>query len=185
MDIDHARQRRCKRFVSVVHKANVLSLSDGLFRKAALTVAADYPDVSIEEQLVDSMLYRLIREPERYDVVVAPNLYGDILSDGAAALVGGLGLVSSANVGSSFVLAEPVHGSAPDIAGQGIANPMATILAAAQLLDGLGEGVAASLVRYAVHDVLAAGAPRTPDLGGTDGTAEVTQAVIASVTSGR
>ncbi len=185
MAFDQARQRNGKRLVTVVHKANVLSLSDGLFREAALAVAAEYPDVSVEEQLVDSMLYRLIREPERYDVVVAPNLYGDILSDGAAALVGGLGLVSSANVGDSFVLAEPVHGSAPDIAGKGIANPMATILAAAQLLDGLGEGVAAGQVRHAVHDVLAAGAPRTPDLGGTAGTAEVAQAVIASVTSGR
>ena len=161
----------------------MLSLSDGLFREAALTVAADYPDVIVEEQLVDSMLYRLIREPERYDVVVAPNLYGDILTDGAAALVGGLGLASSANVGSSFVLAEPVHGSAPDIAGQGIANPMATILAAAQLLDGLHENAAAAgcgCGPFRPRD-------RSPlrRIWAASTTAAVTQAVIASVTSGR
>ncbi len=167
--------------VTIVHKANVLSVTDGLFREAALAVAADYPDIPCEEQLVDSMIYRLIREPERYDVVVAPNLYGDIISDGAAALVGGLGLASSANVGDDFVLVEPVHGSAPDIAGQGIANPMATILAAAQLLDTLGEQHAASQVRAAVNDALADG-PHTPDLGGQATTVEVAQAVIDRVT---
>ncbi|MCL4833799.1 MAG: isocitrate/isopropylmalate dehydrogenase family protein, partial [Caldilineaceae bacterium] len=125
--------------VTIVHKANVLSVTDGLFREAALAVAAEFPDMPVEEQLVDSMAYRMILEPERYDVVVAPNLYGDILSDAGAALVGGLGLVPSANVGDGFVLAEPVHGSAPDIAGQGIANPIATIRAAALLLAHLGE----------------------------------------------
>ncbi len=166
-----------KGLVTIVHKANVLSVSDGLFREAALAVAAAYPDVAVEEQLVDSMLYRLIREPERYDVIVAPNLYGDLLSDAAAALVGGLGLAPSANVGDNFVLVEPVHGSAPDIAGQGIANPIAAIRAAAMLLDHLGEGDSAQSIREAVQGTLADG-PRTPDLGGMSTTEEVTAEVI-------
>jgi len=155
----------------------VLSHTDGLFRDSALAVAADYPDVSVEEQLVDSMIYRLIREPQRYDVVVAPNLYGDILSDAAAALVGGLGLAPSANVGEGFVIAEPVHGSAPDIAGKNIANPLATILASALLLTTLGHTAAAALIQQGVDAVLRTG-PWTPDLGGTATTDEVTQAVI-------
>ena len=163
--------------VTIVHKANVLSLTDGLFRASCLAVAREYPDVQVEEQIVDSMIYRLIREPERYDVVVAPNLYGDILSDAAAALVGGLGLASSANASDNFVLAEPVHGSAPDIAGRGIANPCATILAAAQLLDSLGEDLAAQRIRAAVHRTLADGV-LSADLGGGARTAEVTDAVI-------
>lgn len=169
--------------VTIVHKANVLSVTDGLFREAALAVAAQFPDVGVEEQLVDSMLYRMIREPQRYDVVVAPNLYGDLLSDAAAALVGGLGLAPSANVGDTFVLVEPVHGSAPDIAGQGIANPIATILAAALLLRHLGEEDAAQRIENAANDVLHHG-PHTPDLGGTATTEDVVIAVIKRVEIG-
>jgi homoisocitrate dehydrogenase len=169
--------KRQKGLVTIVHKANVLSVSDGLFRESALAVATEYPDVAVEEQLVDSMLYRLIRQPQRYDVVVAPNLYGDLLSDAAAALVGGLGLAPSANVGDTFVLVEPVHGSAPDIAGKGIANPIGAILAAAMLLRHLGEDTAAHHVEAAVHRVLAEG-PHTPDLGGDATTDAVTAAVI-------
>ncbi|MBE2240146.1 MAG: isocitrate/isopropylmalate dehydrogenase family protein [Caldilineaceae bacterium] len=163
--------------VTIVHKANVLSLTDGLFRETCLAVAREFPDVQVEEQIVDSMIYRLIREPERYDVIVAPNLYGDILSDAAAALVGGLGLAPSANAGDNFALVEPVHGSAPDIASQGIANPCATILAAAQLLDALGEAGAAAQIQAAVTRTLADGI-WSADLGGTAGTAEMTTAVI-------
>ena len=166
-----------KALVTIVHKANVLPVTDGLFREAVLAVAEEFPDVAVEEQLVDSMAYRMVREAERYDVVVAPNLYGDILSDTGAALVGGLGLVPSANVGDSFVLAEPVHGSAPDIAGQGIANPIAAIRAAGLLLAHLGENDAARAVEQAVHSVLMDG-PHTPDLGGAAGTEEVTEGVI-------
>ena len=169
--------------VTIVHKANVLSVTDGLFREAALAMAAEFPDVAVEEQLVDSMLYRMIREPERYDVVVAPNLYGDILSDGGAALVGGLGLVPSANVGDGFVLAEPVHGSAPDIAGQGMANPMATIRAAGMLLFHLGERTWADRVVSAVNRTLLQGI-HTPDLGGTATTEEVTANVVEVLTQG-
>ena len=123
----------------------------------------------------------MIREPRRYDVVVAPNLYGDILSDAAAALVGGLGLASSANASDNFVLAEPVHGSAPDIAGKGIANPVATILAAAQLLAALGELGCASAVEAAVHRTLADGV-LSADLGGGASTADMTAAVMARLT---
>ena len=172
-----AKEGRQKALVTIVHKANVLAVTDGLFREAALAVAAAFPGVAVEEQLVDSMAYRMILQPERYDVVVAPNLYGDILSDAGAALVGGLGLVPSANLGDSFVLAEPVHGSAPDIAGQGIANPIATIRAAALLLAHLGESAAAQSIEKAVQNVLADG-PRTRDLGGTAGTEEVAAEVI-------
>ena len=169
--------------VTIVHKANVLSLSDGLFRESALAVADEYPDVQREEQLVDSMLYRLILEPQRYDVIVAPNLYGDILSDGAAALVGGLGLIPSANVGDNFVLAEPVHGSAPDIQGKGIANPVATIRATALLLRSLDPQnptlqIAAQKIETAVFDVLSSGV-WTADLGGNAQTADVTASIIA------
>ncbi|MEM7133146.1 MAG: isocitrate/isopropylmalate dehydrogenase family protein [Chloroflexota bacterium] len=163
--------------VTVVHKANVLRVTDGLFRETALNVANGYPSVPVEEQLVDSMVYRLILEPERYDVVVAPNLYGDILSDAAAALVGGLGLIPSANVGDSFVLAEPVHGSAPDIASQGIANPVAAIRAAALLLTNLGYKSEADNIEWAINSTLADG-PKTQDLGGTATTDEMTEEII-------
>ena len=170
MAFEQARLRKVRNpartaLVTIVHKANVLSLTDGLFRETALAVAADYPDIAVEEQLVDSMVYHMIRQPQRYDVVVAPNLYGDILSDAAAALVGGLGLAPSANVGEQFILAEPVHGSAPDIAGRGVANPIATMLAAALLLEGLGQAQTAQKIQQAVNHVLHHG-PWTRDLGG-------------------
>ncbi len=177
---------RCdsKALLTVVHKANVLALSDGLFRTTALDVAASYTGLMVEEQLVDSMVYRMIREPQRYDVVVAPNLYGDILSDGAAALVGGLGLAPSANVGENYVLAEPVHGSAPDIAGKGIANPVAAIRAAALLLEHLGAGDTARRIESAVDAVLESGV-WSADLGGRATTDDVSEAVCIAVASER
>lgn len=171
-------RERTAPLLTIVHKANVLSVSDGLFREAALAVARGYPDLVVEEQLVDSMVYRLIREPQRYDVVVAPNLYGDILSDAAAALVGGLGFAPSANAGDSFMLVEPVHGSAPDIAGQGIANPVATILASAMLLDAWGWQLVADAVRAATLATVRKGV-HTPDLGGSATTSDVVAAIIA------
>ncbi len=171
------RTQRTPPRVTIVHKANILSVTDGLFRSACFDVAAEFADIEVEEQLVDSMAYRLILEPERYDVVVAPNLYGDILSDAAAALVGGLGLAPSANMGDDFVLAEPVHGSAPDIAGKGIANPTATILAAALLLDSVGLVRGAARIRKAVDATLRANI-LTHDLGGSASTLAFTSAVI-------
>ncbi len=179
-----APQRGKPPLLTVVHKANVLALSDGLFRTTALDVAAGTPGLAVEEQLVDSMVYRLIREPERYDVVVTTNLYGDIVSDAAAALVGGLGLAPSANVGDRFVLAEPVHGSAPDLAGKGIANPLATVSAAALLCAHLGETALAARLERAVDAVLRSGVV-TPDLGGRATTQEVTHAVCREVETAR
>jgi homoisocitrate dehydrogenase len=184
-----ARQRAALRThgtarLTVVHKANVLNLSDGLFRATALEVVQGFSELEVEEQLVDSMVYRLIREPQRYDVVVAPNLYGDILSDAAAALVGGLGLAPSANVGDRAIVAEPVHGSAPDIAGKGFANPLATILAAALMLRYLDRSDAAAAIEHAVEQVLAARV-WTPDLGGRATTQDVTEAVVQTVLASR
>ena len=169
-----ARSRAANRgrrpLLTIVHKANVLRVTDGLFRETALDVTADFPEIEVEEQLVDSMAYRLILEPERYDVIVAPNLYGDILSDAGAALVGGLGIVGSANCGELFCLAEPVHGSAPDIAGRGTANPIAAVSAAALLLARVGLADEAGRVEEALAEHRENG-PRTPDRDG-DATTE-------------
>lgn len=165
-----AADRGKRPLLTIVHKANVLRVSDGLFRETALDVAAGFPEIEVEEQLVDSMAYRMILEPERYDVIVAPNLYGDILSDAGAALVGGLGIVGSANCGERFCLAEPVHGSAPDIAGRGTANPIAAVSAAALLLERVGLGDEAGRVEEALAEHRENG-PRTSDRGG-DATTE-------------
>ncbi len=166
--------------LTVVHKANVLRLSDGLFRETSLDVVAGFPEIEVEEQLVDSMVYRLILEPERYDVIVAPNLYGDILSDAGAALVGGLGVVGSANCGERFCLAEPVHGSAPDIAGRGIANPIAAVAAASLLLERVGMRDAAARIRNVLTEHRSAG-PRTPDRGGRATTEQALADLLARV----
>ena len=173
-----ARARRG--LVTVVHKANVLRATCGLFREAAYAVASEFPDVRAEEMLVDTAAMRLITSPERFDVLVTTNLFGDILSDEAAALVGGLGLAPSGNVNETQGVFEPVHGSAPDIAGQGIANPLATFGAVAMLLDHLGERDAAMRVRAAVQETLRRGV-LTPDLGGKATTAQVTAQVIAGI----
>jgi homoisocitrate dehydrogenase len=180
---EEARRRRAlgrPGRVTVVHKANVLRVTDGLFRACALEVAAEYDDVAVEEQLVDSMAYRMIREPARWDVVVATNLFGDILSDVAAALVGGLGLAASANIGVDHLLVEPVHGSAPELAGKGIANPVATLRALALLLAHRGRAAQADRLERAIDASLRSG-PRTPDLGGAATTAEVIEAVCAEI----
>lgn len=168
--------------VTVTHKSNVLSQTDGLFRETARRALAqekfESAGVLVEEQIVDSMVYKLFRQPEYYDVIVAPNLYGDILSDGAAALVGSLGLVPSANVGDGFAIGEPCHGSAPDIEGKGIANPIATIRSVALMLEFLEEEEAAARVYAAVDGNLEDGRVISPDLGGKSGTEEVLQDVL-------
>jgi homoisocitrate dehydrogenase len=179
--------------VTIVHKANVLRVTDGLFREAALAVAREFPEVDVEELLVDTAAMHLARSPERFDVLVTTNMFGDILSDVACIHGGGLGLASSANIGERGALFEPVHGAAPDIAGRGVANPLAAISCAAMLLEwaaGSGERVAGSgpterpflverarSIREAVASVLRDG-PRTPDLGGGATTDEVAAAVI-------
>lgn len=167
--------------VTITHKSNVLSQTDGLFRETARGVLAQAPyegQVSVEEQIVDSMVYKLFRTPESYDVIVAPNLYGDILSDGAAALVGSLGLVPSANVGDGFVIGEPCHGSAPDIEGLGVANPIATIRSTALMLEFMGLEAAATRVYKAVDENLEEGKYLTPDMGGKAATEEVVEDVL-------
>lgn len=173
-------RREGRQSVTVVHKANVLRVTDGLFRRTALAVAAEYPEIKVEEMLVDAMAMRLVKDPERFSVVVTTNLFGDILSDEAAMLVGGMGIAAAGNVGEHGAIFEPVHGSAPDIAGQGIANPIATILAAGMMLSYLGFGEVASRVNRAVAATIARGV-LPADLGGTAGTMEVTRAVIAAL----
>jgi homoisocitrate dehydrogenase len=142
-----------------------------------LRMAAEYPEITTEEMLVDTAAMRLVTDPQKFDILVTTNLFGDILSDEASALVGGLGLAPSANIGENAAIFEPVHGSAPDIAGKGIANPLAAILASAMLLDYLGESGQAGRLRRAVNVVLAQG-PHTPDLGGVAATGDVTGAVV-------
>jgi homoisocitrate dehydrogenase len=164
--------------VAVVHKANVLKVSDGLFRESCLAVAADYPDVRTTEVLVDAAAMWLVKEPERFDVLVTTNLFGDILSDLAAGLIGGLGVAPSANLGAGQVAVfEPVHGSAPDIAGKGIANPVGAILSGAMMLEHIGRSGAARCVQQGVSLALAEGV-LPPDLGGDAGTEEMVQAVL-------
>ena len=175
-----AQQRR--QHLTIVHKANVLSVTCGLFRQTALEVAAEYPALMVDELLVDTAALRLVTHPEQFDVIVTTNLFGDILSDEAAGLVGGLGLAPSANVaaarpaGGECALFEPVHGSAPDIAGQGIANPIAAVLAGAMLLDYFEQHEQAAVIRHAVEIVLEHG-PHTPDLGGSATTTQVSRAI--------
>ncbi|MFN7209257.1 MAG: isocitrate/isopropylmalate dehydrogenase family protein [Aggregatilineales bacterium] len=170
--------RRPRRTVTVVHKANVLKEGDGLFREVCLRVAADFPQVTVDELLVDACAMWLVRDPTRFDVIVTENLFGDILSDEAAGLVGGLGVAPSANVGAGRVAYfEPVHGSAPDIVGRGIANPIGAILSAALLLDHLGAAEAARRVERAVESAVRDGV-RTPDLGGSANTSELTDAIL-------
>lgn len=166
--------------ITITHKSNVLSQTDGLFRETAREALArpKYSHLAVEEQIVDSMVYKLFRQPSTYDVVVAPNLYGDILSDGAAALVGSLGLVPSANVGDNFAIGEPCHGSAPDIMGKGIANPIATIRSVGLMLEFMGLEEAAARIYAAVDGNLDDGRLLTPDMGGRAGTDEVVEDVL-------
>ena len=166
--------------VTVVHKANVLKVTDGLFRECALQMAKDYPEITVKEMLVDAMAMRLVRDPENFDVIVTTNLFGDILSDEASALIGGLGVAPSANVGEKAAVFEPVHGSAPNIAGQGVANPIGAILSAAMLLDHIGQGAQADRVRQAVNATIEQSVlPR--DLGGKTNTQQMTRTIIGNL----
>lgn len=167
--------------VTAVHKVGVLKLSDGLFLDVCAGVARDYPEIAYETRNVDACAMELIREPGRYDVILATNVFGDILSDVAAGLAAGLGFAPSACIGERWAYFEPVHGTAPDIAGQGIANPCATILTAAMMLRYLGEDESADAVERAVYAVLADGAVRTGDIGGTATSAEMTDAIIGAM----
>lgn len=172
----YARQHGRKK-VTAVHKANIMKISDGLFLDCVRRIAKNYPDIEYEEVIVDNMCMQLVMFPEKYDVLVSPNLYGDILSDLAAGLVGGLGLVPAANIGEDVAIFEAVHGSAPQIAGKNLANPTACILSATMMLDYIGEKTAAKGIRKAVEGVIHEGKYTTSDIGGTATTKEMTEAI--------
>ncbi len=169
-----------KKELAIIHKANVLPLTTGLFLDTAMAAAQDYPEVHTYDVIVDAAAMRLVRYPSSFDVLVTTNLFGDILSDLMAGLVGGLGLAPSANIGDQYAIFEPVHGSAPDIAGKAIANPTATILTAAMMLEHIGETEAAKRLDEVINKVLSSG-PLTPDLGGKANTKEFTDAVISNL----
>ncbi|MDR2831013.1 MAG: NAD-dependent isocitrate dehydrogenase [Methanobrevibacter sp.] len=164
--------------VTCVHKANVLKKSDGIFREIFYEIAKSYPNIKIEDYYVDAMALYLIQKPETFDYIVTTNLFGDILSDEAAGLVGGLGLAPSGNIGDKYGLFEPVHGSAPDIAGKNISNPIAMILSAGMMLDFLDERYHANKIRIAIENTLKRKKIATPDLGGNDKTIDLVNAVI-------
>ncbi len=176
--VDNGRKK-----VTAVHKANILKLSDGLFLNIAREVAAKYPQIEFEDRIVDNMAMQLVQKPEQYDVMVMPNLYGDILSDLCAGLVGGLGLVPGANIGEKAALFEPVHGSAPKYTGKNYVNPSAMIMAATLMLKYMGEKEAADRIETALAAQIKEGKDLTADLGGSAGTAEMAEALAARIKS--
>lgn len=165
--------------VTVVHKANILKSTSGLFLKVARNVAAEYPDIQCNEMIVDNTCMQLVMKPEQFDVIVTTNLFGDIISDLCAGLVGGLGLAPGANIGTEAAIFEAVHGSAPDIAGKGIANPVALLLGAIQMLEHLGKVEEAGRLRQAIIATMAAKDHLTPDLGGSGTTQSFAKAIAA------
>ncbi len=179
--LELAMKRRKK--LAFVHKANILKITDGIFKQSVLEITKDYPEVELEDLHVDAAAMQLIRRPESFDVMVTMNLYGDILSDEAAAAVGGLGVAAGANIGESYGMFEPVHGSAPKYTGQNKVNPVATIEAARMMLEYLGEGKAANLVERATKSVLKEGKVLTYDLGGNARTSDVGRAIAEKVAS--
>ncbi|MBE0380554.1 MULTISPECIES: isocitrate dehydrogenase [Pseudoalteromonas] len=170
--------REGRKKVTAVHKANILKSTSGLFLKVAREVAERYPEIESTEMIVDATCMKLVMSPEEFDVIVTTNLFGDILSDLCAGLVGGLGMAPGANIGEDAAIFEAVHGSAPDIAGKNLANPTSVILASIQMLEHLEMGDTAERIRSAVADVIRTGDRTTRDLGGSHGTTDFTQAVI-------
>ena len=170
--------KRGQNKVTCVHKSNVLKKTDGIFKESFYKVAQEYPQIVTEDYYVDAMAMYLITQPQNFDVIVSSNLFGDILSDESAGLVGGLGLAPSGNIGDHNGLFEPVHGSAPDIAGKNIANPCSMILSASMMLDYLGEWEISNDIKNAVEKVIADCRIRTPDLGGDSCTMDVTKAIV-------
>ena len=176
-----AKRRKKLNKVTCVHKSNVLKKTDGVFKKSFYKVAENYPKINTEDFYVDATAMYLITNPLNFDVIVSTNLFGDILSDESAGLVGGLGLAPSGNIGDENGLFEPVHGSAPDIAGKGIANPCSMILSTAMMLDYIGEKEISQKINKAVENVVCRGKILTPDLGGTAKTKEMTDAIVREV----
>jgi isocitrate dehydrogenase (NAD+) len=167
--------------VTVVHKANILKSTSGLFLKVAREVAAEYPEIECNEMIVDNTCMQLVMRPEQFDIIVTTNLFGDIISDLCAGLVGGLGLAPGANIGVDAAIFEAVHGSAPDIAGKGVANPCALLLGAAQMLDHLGQAKNAERLRHGIVATLEANDALTPDLGGQGSTMDFARAIASRI----
>lgn len=178
--LDYARANGRKK-VTLAHKANILKFTQGLFLEVGREVAKGYPDVQFEDRIVDATAMLLVLDPHRFDVLVMENMFGDILSDEMAGLVGGLGFAPAGNIGPDAAMFEAVHGSAPDIAGHGIANPTGLLLAACMMLDHLGQGGVARRIRAAIDTVVRAGEARTRDMGGTTGTRAYTDAVVRAL----
>jgi len=181
----YAREHQRKK-VTVFHKANIMKMTDGLFLNCAHAVHEHYPDIEFGALIIDNGCMQLVKDPSRFDVLLLDNLYGDIISDLCAGLVGGLGVVPGANIGAEVAVFESVHGSAPDIAGKGIANPLAAIMSGVMLLNYLGETKAAERIKAAYNVMLASGDPalRTKDIGGTASTGSFTQALFDRITKG-
>jgi isocitrate dehydrogenase (NAD+) len=177
---EYAKKHGRKKVTSI-HKANIMKLSDGLFIDSVRRVSRDYPDIAYDEKIVDAACMLLVMKPEQYDVLVMPNLYGDIVSDLCAGLVGGLGVVGAANLGNEVAVFEAVHGSAPDIAGKNFANPTALLLSAVMMLRHIDEGAAADRIMGALGRVLESGEARTRDLGGTTSTFGFADAVSRAI----
>ena len=174
-------KRQGRKKIHAIHKANIMKLSDGLFLKSIRAVAAQFPEIEYKELIVDNACMQMVLKPEQYDVLLLPNLYGDVMSDLAAGLVGGLGVVPSGNIGDEAAMFEAVHGTAPDIAGKGLANPTALLMSSIMMLDHLGERSAARSIQASLEKVYREGKHTTQDVGGKARTAEFTDAVIASL----
>jgi isocitrate dehydrogenase (NAD+) len=172
----HARKK-----IHAIHKANIMKLSDGLFLKSIRAVALQYPEIEYKELIVDNACMQMVLDPGQFDMLLLPNLYGDVMSDLAAGLVGGLGVVPSGNIGDECAMFEAVHGTAPDIAGKGLANPTALLMSGIMMLDHLGERAAARRIEAALEKVYREGKHVTRDIGGKAGTAEFTDAVIGAL----
>ena len=179
---EYARRKK-RRLITAVHKANILKLGDGLFLESVRTIAREFEEIEYNERIVDATSMQLVQDPSQFDVLLLPNLYGDIVSDLCAGLVGGLGLVPSGNIGENIAIFEAVHGTAPDIAGQQLANPTALLISAVFMLRHLGEDETAERVMGALYQVLKKGRIRTCDIGGTATTTEFAEAIAAQLDS--
>jgi isocitrate dehydrogenase (NAD+) len=179
---DYAR-RHARKKIHAIHKANIMKLSDGLFLRSVRTVAAQFPEIQYKELIVDNACMQIVMDPLQFDMLLLPNLYGDVMSDLAAGLVGGLGVVPSANIGDDCAMFEAVHGTAPDIAGKGLANPTALLMSALLMLDHLGERAAAEKIDAALLKTYREGTHTTKDVGGKAGTDQFANAVITAIGS--
>jgi isocitrate dehydrogenase (NAD+) len=177
---EYARRHNRKK-IHAIHKANIMKLSDGLFLRSVRAVAAQFPEIEYKELIVDNACMQIVMDPLQFDMLLLPNLYGDVMSDLAAGLVGGLGVVPSANIGDNCAMFEAVHGTAPDIAGKGLANPTALLMSSLLMLDYLGERSTAQRIENALHRVYREGKHRTRDVGGQANTSEFASAVIGAM----